>query len=85
MGQKIPAEMRAPNMAVIALPPDIGYEKTGVAADQLTKDLARWYKVWVAISCYSGQLWCRISCQVYNEREDYDRVAEAVLDLCKKQ
>lgn len=72
-------------MSVVALPSDIVCERTAEAAQQLMKHLARQYKVWVSVACYGGHLWCRISSQVYNEKADYDRVAEAVMDIAGRQ
>jgi hypothetical protein len=45
--------------------------------------LAR-HRIVVAINAVDGTLWARISAQVYNVPEDYERLARAVLELRDK-
>lgn len=49
--------------------------------DLATELLAR-HRIVAAINELDGQLWVRISAQVYNVAEDYERLARAVLKLC---
>lgn len=64
------------SMATIRLP--AGFEPTLAAAQALRNRLIDEHRVQVPIRPLAGSLWCRISAQIYNEVEDYERLAEAI-------
>ena len=35
----------------------------------------------VPVFVYNGKLWCRISCHVYNDWDEYEMLGKAMLDL----
>ncbi|EDO43426.1 predicted protein [Nematostella vectensis] len=79
----IPDNMRAPYMACIRLPQEIGiaYGATRPGESKARKDLFERYSICVAVTCIQSSLWCRISCHVYNCEDDYKKLAEGVLRL----
>ena len=50
---------------------------------EVVNTLSREYKIITAVDTVAGQLWVRISCNVYNTERDYERLSEAILDLTK--
>jgi isopenicillin-N epimerase len=64
-----------PAMVSVSLP---GLPGTAEQALQLRRELHA-AGVIAPISAFSGQLWLRVSAQVYNQKSDYERCAEAVL------
>lgn len=77
----VPDDMCPPCMAVVHLPAELQGTKTKEYANHVVKVLSHHYKVMIAIEPIDGELWLRISCQIYNTKEDYERVAKALLDL----
>jgi isopenicillin-N epimerase len=69
-----PAAMRAA-MAALALPARLGGEPA-VAASLHDRLLDR-HRIEVPVFAHAGRLWLRVSAQIYNERADYERLAEA--------
>ncbi len=69
-----PAAMRAA-MASLALPARLGAEPATAAA--LHDRLLDRHRIEVPVFAHAGRLWLRISAQIYNERADYERLAEA--------
>lgn len=65
-------------MALIRVPGSL----QGKTNSSLVSTLLNDYKiVCSSIEKTAGELWLRISCNVYNTRNDYMRLAEAVVDL----
>jgi isopenicillin-N epimerase len=64
-----------PAMMSVSLP---GVPATAEQAFRLRQDL-RAAGVIAPISAFAGQLWLRVSAQIYNQKSDYERCAEAVL------
>jgi isopenicillin-N epimerase len=54
---------------------------TAEAAVALNKLLRNKYKIEVPVACVAGMLWCRISAQIYNSLQDYQRLADVVQQL----
>lgn len=54
---------------------------TADAAVALNKLLRNEYKIEVPVACVAGMLWCRISAQIYNSLQDYQRLADVVQQL----
>jgi isopenicillin-N epimerase len=64
-------------MATLPLPERLGSTKE--EAGRLRDALLFEERIEVQLHAWRGRLWVRISAQVYNEREDIERLAEAVL------
>ena len=79
----IPDSIRAPCMAVIRIPCEISaaYGATQEGAHKMITDVYNKYKVVATFVSVQASLWCRVSAQVYNVKEDYMHLAEAVLML----
>ena len=79
----VPESMQAPFMATIRLPKilNIVYDTTKEGADQMVQDLYDFHQVVGVVVCIQSSLWCRISAQVYNTKEDYMCLARAVVKL----
>ena len=79
----IPDSMRAPCMAVIRLPSELSaaYGATHEGSQKLMTDVYSKYKVVACFVNVQASLWCRVSAQVYNVKEDYMQLAEVVLKL----
>ena len=82
----IPESMRAPCMAVVRLPADLSaaYGATYEGANQMITDVYNKYKVVASFVCVQASLWCRVSAQIYNYKEDYLLLAEVVLKLMEE-
>lgn len=70
-------------MAAIAVPTERGLAKglpaTPGAAAALHDRLWDDHRIEVPVTAFAGRLWVRVSAQIYNELEEYHRLAEAVL------
>lgn len=77
----VPDDMCPPCMAIVHLPTELQGTRTKEHGNRVVKVLTHHYKVMIAVEPINKELWFRISCQIYNTREDYERVAEALLDL----
>jgi isopenicillin-N epimerase len=73
-----PLEMFS-GMATVALPVD-GPATPSAAAD-LRHTLRGDYRIEVHIMPFNGRLWVRLSAYLYNEISDYERLADAVLEI----
>lgn len=82
----VPESMRAPCMAVVRLPGTLSaaYGSTSEGANQMMSDVYTKYKVVACFVCVQASLWCRVSAQVYNAKEDYMFLAEVVLKLMEE-
>lgn len=79
----IPESMRAPFMAVIRLPGELSaaYGATMEGAEKMMSDVYHKYNVIACFVSIQASLWCRVSVQVYNVKEDYMQLGEVVLQL----
>lgn len=79
----IPESMRAPFMAVIRLPGELSaaYGATQKGADKMMSDVYHKYNVIARFISIQASLWCRVSVQVYNVKEDYMQLGDVVLQL----
>ncbi|XP_031569052.1 putative L-cysteine desulfhydrase 1 [Actinia tenebrosa] len=75
----IPESMRAPFMASIRLPLEFtaAYGTSCQSEFMIRRDLFQRYRVLTAVCCIQSSLWCRISANVYNTKEDYMKLADA--------
>lgn len=67
------------SMATVALPVDS--PATAAAAADLRKTLRSDYRIEVHVTPFNGRLWVRLSAYLYNEISDYERLANAVLEI----
>lgn len=79
----IPASMEAPSMRMIRLPAPLQGPRTEKYGTQVAIALYKQHQVAVAVNVVAGELWCRISAQVYNTREDYLHLASAMEKLAR--
>lgn len=75
--------IRAPCMAVVRVPSELSaaYGATPEGANKMISDIFNKYKVIACFVSVQASLWCRVSAQVYNVKEDYMQLAEVVLML----
>lgn len=75
----IPESMRAPFMASIRLPSEFttAYGTSHQSEFLMRKDLFERYKVVATVFSIQSSLWCRVSANVYNSKEDYLKLADA--------
>ncbi len=67
------------SMAAVRLPARFKADKE--AADRLRLALAHEARIEVPVTALAGDLWVRVSAQVYNEMADYDRLGQAIESL----
>lgn len=70
-------------MASVALP--IEEAATGISALRIAQQLRDDFGIEVTVTPFAGRLWVRISAYLYNEIADYERLADAVLDITGKR
>ena len=76
----IPDDMKVPNLALIRVPSVLQAKDKLSLVQTLYQD----YQIITAIENIGDSgLWLRISCNVYNTRGDYEKLAEAMLNLTK--
>ena len=78
----VPEELRAPYLAVVQLPPLKDYQPASEEkAKELMSFLWHQHKVVAKVQFADNKLWIRLNGQIVIDREDYYRLAEAVLSL----
>ncbi|XP_077866936.1 uncharacterized protein LOC144355796 [Saccoglossus kowalevskii] len=80
----IPDSMRAPFMGIVALPdtskgPIMNTNDKNIP--QLVQRIYEKYRIYVMIVYHQERLWCRLSAQVHNTRNDYIKLRDAVIDM----
>ncbi|XP_033642857.1 L-cysteine desulfhydrase-like isoform X3 [Asterias rubens] len=78
---QIPVGMRAPCMSLVAIPETSLYPACTETCHRLMSDVYKHSQVFVVFSYFNQRLWCRISSQVYNCKEDYTRLRDALLEV----
>ena len=69
-------------MSLVMLPPKKEYlPPSEASANRMMSDLFSQFNVQSVVQYIFGNLWCRLSVQNYNCKEDFERLAEAVLAL----
>ncbi|KAL4444111.1 hypothetical protein ABPG75_011848 [Micractinium tetrahymenae] len=68
-------------MSAVEMPPLSGQPPSAQFASAVQHALRERHRVEVPVACAGGRLWCRISCQLYNTLSDYQKLADAVLEL----
>jgi isopenicillin-N epimerase len=66
------------SMATVRLPPPLQPRPHGPSAEHLQAALLERARIEVPIFDFAGDRFVRISCHVYNEADDYDRLVEAL-------
>jgi len=77
----IPRSMEAPFMRVLGLPDSKAYPLTRESGINLMKDLYTNQNVVVALVAFNNQAWIRISANIYNCKEDYVQLKEALINM----
>lgn len=77
--------MKAPFMSCIRLPIEFQttYGTSHGAQASIRECLQKNYNIVVAITSIQSSLWCRVSANVYNSKEDYVKVGNAVKRMKK--
>jgi selenocysteine lyase/cysteine desulfurase len=75
----VPLSLHAPMMALVRLPES--YQTSSLASDDAKRvqDMLFDHFVEVPIKCINNVLYVRISCHIYNELGEYERLAEVIL------
>ncbi|XP_070532415.1 uncharacterized protein [Ptychodera flava] len=78
----VPANMMAPNMRLVRLPTsDVKYDTTDQWAIDILANIYDKHRVLCAPVEVQCQLWCRVSVNIYNTKEDLMHLRDAVLDV----
>ncbi|XP_069131369.1 uncharacterized protein [Argopecten irradians] len=77
----VPKEMEAPCMRLIKLPKLTGYSPTTNDALRLFADIYSRFNIQVVTICGYGDMYVRISANVYNTASDYDKLIAAIREL----
>ncbi|KAJ8123006.1 hypothetical protein ONZ43_g939 [Nemania bipapillata] len=70
-------------MVNVALPIDVGLASASTQ-DWMMRTMSKEYKTFVALIAHEGQLWARLSAQVYLDIEDFEWAGHMLLELCKR-
>lgn len=76
----VPLSLHAPTMALVRLPES--YQTSPSTSDDAKRvqDMLFDNLIEVPIKCINGVLYVRISCHIYNETSNYERLASVVLE-----
>ena len=82
VAHEIPASMRAPFIRIIKLPEWLYTSNESMVefAKYFPKTLMLDYKVNCDVTVFDKQPWLRISANIYNTKEDYTRLCDAILE-----
>lgn len=70
------------SMALVPMPENLPYTMDDAGRVHLQRVLQSQYRVVInPSSIYNGRFWCRMTAQIYNDVEDYRKLAKAVLSL----
>ncbi len=75
----VPLELHAPMMALVRLPMSLQQAMATSDDAKRIQDYLFDHSIEVPIKCVNGVLYVRISAHVYNEMEEYSRLADAIL------
>jgi len=75
----IPPDMVAPFMRVLRLPASDKYSLSRQEAERFMDDLASDHGAVAVVTCFSGNLWLRISANAYNCKADYLELKDVLL------
>ncbi|KAB8231867.1 pyridoxal phosphate-dependent transferase [Aspergillus alliaceus] len=74
---------RGCSMVNVRLPVDLG-GKLGEVGEWIAKALVRRHRTYVPVFVHAGQLWVRVSAQVYLDEGDFVFLGEALKGLCEE-
>ncbi|CAJ0951766.1 unnamed protein product, partial [Mesorhabditis belari] len=74
----MPLELESPFLKMVKLPDLIAYEKSDADALRLLEDLLLKHQIVTVIVHVNGELYLRLSTQIYNEFDDYTRLADLI-------
>lgn len=82
-GTRAALGVQAPHacMSAVELPAFNGQAPSPRFASAVQHALRERHRIEVPVACAAGKLWCRVSCQIYNTLQDYQKLADAVLEL----
>ncbi|XP_061177980.1 uncharacterized protein LOC133186720 [Saccostrea echinata] len=81
---QIPKSMEAPGMRLVLLPECEGYDKTWKGSENLYMDIMKKHKINCAVYPVQGELYLRLSANIYNEISDYEKLTDILLQLSRK-
>ena len=76
---EIPISMRAPCMRVISCPPWLLNLDTIEIADEFVQKMSEHDRINCPITVFNGASWIRISANIYNTKDDYIKLRDAIL------
>jgi isopenicillin-N epimerase len=71
------------SMATVRLPPPLQPRSGGPTAEAVQAELLERFVIEVPIVDFNGARFVRVSCHVYNEADDYEQLADAILRMCR--
>lgn len=80
-------ELRAPCMRMLAFPSELNkiykYSDPGFCRE-LSEDLC---EEGIHVKCFyfDGKIWCRISCNVWNDMDDFEKVRDVILKFVREK
>ena len=77
----IPDNMEVPFMRMVRIPESLQGPKTAKHGKMIAVTLFLQFKVTSCVEIVVGELWCRLSAQVYNTHEDFLQLASAMEQL----
>ncbi|KAI1108646.1 PLP-dependent transferase [Nemania sp. NC0429] len=70
-------------MTNVALPIDVSLASIGTQ-DWMMRTMVKEYHTFIALIIHAGQLWARLSAQVYLDLEDFEWAGQMLLELCER-
>lgn len=81
---EVSPELRAPFMSMVAFPDGLDAVYQGRTRHDVAYDLIL-RGVHTRVCPIDGKFWCRLSCNVWNDMDDFEKLRDAVLDLIKEK
>ncbi|OWF37410.1 L-cysteine desulfhydrase-like [Mizuhopecten yessoensis] len=72
-------------MALVELPPQLYSSDTAITystGEAIQNQLYHQYNIEVPVKCIQGTLYVRISCHIYNELAEYEKLGNCILEMC---
>ncbi|XP_033743677.1 uncharacterized protein LOC117329706 isoform X2 [Pecten maximus] len=77
----VPREMEAPCMRMVKLPKLTGFAPSQTDSERLMAEIYSRWNIQSTTVCVDGDLYARLSANVYNTAADYDRFIEAIREM----
>ncbi|XP_048727470.2 uncharacterized protein LOC125645721 [Ostrea edulis] len=81
---QIPKSMEAPFMRLVLLPEIEGYDKTWEDAEKMITDIMEKHKINCVVSAAQDELYLRLSANIYNHMDDYEKIADLLCNFPRK-